>query len=151
MAYTTVAKVKSMFRNLKTDGTNSALTTAEIQIWIDEVSAAVVSCLSQFYTMTSVGSNSELILSRIETFKVAGIVDDMLNNYAEAKSKPMYDKKGENLLQKYIPQYNTKKCEWCDPLAKLPDPPFIGLPSSTTEMSVQSQGPATFKKGVDAW
>jgi len=151
MAYTTVTKVQSMFRNLKLDAANSALTTAEIQLWIDEVSAAVSSCLVEFYDMTSVGPNSELILSRIETFKVAALVDDVLNNYSDAKAKPQYDTKGDKLLEKYIPRYNTKSCEWCDPAAKLPDTPFKGIPSSTTEISVQSQGPATFKKGVDAW
>ena len=72
-------------------------------------------------------------------------------NYSDAKEKPQYDKKANALLAKYIPVYNEKKCQWCDPMAKLPDTPFIGVPSSTTEMSVQSQGPATFKKGVDAW
>lgn len=151
MAFSTVTKVQAMFRNLKLDAANSALTTAEIQVWLDEAYEEILSCLEQFYTMSSAGPRSLTILSKIETLKVAALVDDVLNNYSDAKLKPQYDKKADAILEKYIPRFNNSKCEWCDPEAKLPDTPYLGLPSSTTEMTVQSQGPATFKKGVDSW
>lgn len=151
MGYSTVSKVQSMFRNLKLDANNSALTTAEIQVWLDEAHEEIYSCLEQFYKLESAGARSLLILSKIETLKVAALVDDVLNNYSEAKMKPQYDKKAMDLLAKYIPQFNKTKCEWCDPIALFPDTPYNGLPSSTTAISVQSQGTATFKKGVDAW
>jgi len=151
MAFTTVEKVKSMFRNLTLDGSASALTTAEVQLFIDEASAVVSSCLKEFYDMDNVGTNSALILSRIETFKVADIVDDILNNYSEASQKPFYGKKAEKLLEKYIPRFNEKSCEWCDPMAKLPDTPYKGLPSTTTQVTIKNTAGPTFKKGVDSW
>ena len=152
MAFTTVEKVRSMFRSLTLDGAKSAITTAEVEAWIDEVSAIVCGCLDQFYDLDNVGAKSALILCRIETFKTAGIVDDVLNNYPDAKSKPMYDEKGSKLLKKYTPQWDEKNCQWCAPLAKLPDTKFLGLPSTTTKISIQNTTTApTFKKGVDAW
>lgn len=151
MSYSTVTKVTSMFRNLKIDQPNSALTTAEIQEFLDETQVEINSCLSRFYDIPNIGSDTQIVLGKVEYLIVAGIVDDILNNYAEAKLKPQYDKKGRELLAKYMPTLDKKSCEWCDPMALLPDTTYKGLPSTTSSISVSQQNTRQFKKGIDTW
>lgn len=152
MSFATPAQVKAMFRNFTTNATNQAITDATIQEWLDEANAVILSRLRYYYDTTNIGSESEVILRKMERLSVACQVDDTLNSYADAQKKPQYCKNFIMMLDMYAPEANKANCKLCAPSSRLPDTPYLGVqsPGRRFKASVTDVAP-TFRKGVDTW
>ena len=92
-SFATPADVKACFRNFSIT-TEAAVDDTKIQSFLDSAHAFVMGKIYTLYQkeITSVDNpESAKMLAQIEAFKVAGIVDDILNSYAEADKKPMWE------------------------------------------------------------
>lgn len=150
MAYTTVTKVKALFRNFTSNSSNQAVTDSTISDWIAEVDARINSRIGRFYQMPITGEESLLILQKISNLMVACQMDNTLNTYTDAQKKPEYCKQGSALLDEYAPMPKDGKI--VEPISRLPDAIYTGVVSSTRRMSASVTNVAPkFQKGVDSW
>ncbi len=101
----------------------------------------------------TVGSNPESfkILKQLQMFKVACIVDDILNDYSEADKKPMWCKKAQSLMDALVPPINPKTCKQCAPTMKLPDAPYLGTNSQRSTIKMNPTSGRIFQKGKNNW
>ncbi len=152
MSYATTTQVKAMFRNLTENATNKAVTDPTIQEWLDEAQQVINSRFKYFYVVPITGTDSLLIVRKIERLIVASQVDDTLNSYTDKQKKPQYLKNAMDMLDCYAPKPDPKTCKLCDPTAQLPDDLFLGQQNTERRFkaSVTDVAP-TFKKGVDTW
>lgn len=153
MSYATPADVKACFRNFAT-GSEAAVTDAKIQSWLDAKFAMINGKINTLYSPIVVADSPESvkILKEIEAFLVAGIVDDVLNTYAEADKKPQWEKRGMMMLNELVPG-KDKDGKQPEPTTKLPDAVYIGTRAQTAQPKISSgnsNGP-TFIKGGDNW
>ncbi len=154
MSYATVDQCKSMFRCLDTTVTDPAVTDAEILEFIDETCASIDGCINELYSLpiTAIDNpKSFLILTKLTKFKVAGILDDILNSYGDADKKPTWHKQGEQLLNKICPPKDPKTCKRCEPVMKLPDASFLGANPKGDTISVKATSGRVFSKGGNNW
>ena len=152
MSYATVDEVKSMFRNF-TSTSNPAVTDAEITAFLDNTTAMIDAKIGTLYQMPiTVGVNPESfkILKQIQMFKVACIIDDILNSYSEADKKPMWCKKAEALMKALVPP-RENGCRQCEPTMKLPDAVYEGTDTQRNRISIGATTGTVFKKGADNW
>jgi len=153
MSYASVDNVKSMFRCLDDSVTDPALTNAEIQEFIDEACATIDGCIGEIYQLpiTEIDNpKSFLILKKLTRMKVASVVDDILNDYAEADKKPMWGKQAKMLLEKICPP-KKGNCQRCEPSMKLPDAEFIGVNIPGDTIKVKATTGVNFRKNRDDW
>ena len=153
MSYATVDNVKSLFRNLTTDA-QSAVTDAEIQDFLDDADEIINAKIGTLYLLPiTEGANpkSFKILKRLESFKVACIVDDILNSYGEADKKPGWCKKAKELMNELVPPKDKKTCKQCEPTMKLSDASYLGTRSQKSKVKISSTTGTVFKKGSDNW
>ncbi len=152
MSYATPADVAGLFRNLDLTKTDTAVTSAQIQGWLDSTFATINSRIGLLYTLPLNGTDNPLsmsILKMIEMFYVAGIVDDILNSYSDGDKKPYWEKRAAALLDQYAPADCKKDCS---PTSRLPDAIYLETPvlrgafraSNTTTDPV-------FVKGANNW
>ena len=151
MAYTTIAKVKAMFRNFTGNTSNQAITDATLTEWITAKDARINSRISRYYELPIIASESLLILEEISCLMVAHQVDNVLNNYTDAQKKPDYAKQADALLNEYAP-LPKDNCKPCEPVSRLPDATYTGLQNDKRRLSVSVTTTAPiFQKGVDSW
>jgi len=154
MSYATTTEIESMFRNLDTTVSNPAITTAEIQNFINEKTAVINSRIGTLYEMPiTEGDNPESfkILKLLTKYGVACIIDDILNDYAEADKKPTWCKKFTDMMKALVPDVDKKTCRQCVPTMMLPDAVYIGTPTQKNRITVSATSGTTIKKGVDNW
>jgi len=125
MSYTTVEKVKALFRDISID-TDTAVTISEVEDLIEEVDVEIDSKLSDFYEVPIVGAKSLVLIGKISRLKVAHMVKTILESTAELSDRvnqeqTNLDLKAEKLLNDIIPKWDEKCCEWVDPIIQLPD------------------------------
>lgn len=152
MSYATPENVKSLFRNFA-DTTEAAVTDAEIQEFLDDAAEIIDAKIGTIYLLPiTVGENPKAfkVLRRLETFKVAAVVDDILNNYSEADKKPMWDEKGNALMKELVPKRNAKGVQ-PDPTMKLSDATYLGTATQKNRVTLSKTSGTIFKKGVDTW
>lgn len=149
MSYATETEVKSLFRDFA-DNAEAAVTTAEITIFLDNTSEVIDAKIGTLYSLPITGPKSLKILKQINMFMAAGIVDDILNNYAEADKKPTWDKKAMALLLALVPA-TGKDGKQPEPTMKLSDSEYLGTSTQKGKISVQSTSEPIFKKGSDNW
>lgn len=153
MAYATTDEIKTMFRDFA-DNSEAAVTDDELTLFITNSTSIIDAKIGTLYQMPiTEGSNPESfkILKQLQMFKVACIVDDILNDYAEADKKPMWCKKAHALLEALVPSVNPKTCKQCPPTMKLPDTEYLGTPSQRNKISISATEGTVFKKGDDNW
>lgn len=152
MSYAAPADVAALFRNLNLAKTDTAVTSAKIQDWLDNASAMIDSRIGVLYSLPITSGANPLsfkILKSIESFYVAGIVDDILNSYSDGDKKPYWEKRAEAMLEKYAPEeyFNGSA-----PMAKLPDATYLG--TSTQQGQFRASNTTltpTFTKGGNNW
>jgi len=152
MSYAAPTDVEALFRKLSTTKTDTAVTTAKIQDWLDNASAMIDARIGKLYRLPiTSGSNPQSfkILKQIEAFMVAGIVDDILNTYTQADKKPMWEKRASLILDSYAPEDCKKDCE---PASLLPDAEYLGtsVQKGTFKANNTTSDPI-FKKGANNW
>lgn len=153
MSYATIDEVKSMFRNFD-GGSNPAVTDTEIQLFLDNTASMIDAKIGTLYTLPITeldNPESFKILKQIHMFKVACIIDDILNDYAEADKKPGWCKKAEMLMKALIPPYDEKNCRQCEPTMKLPDANYEGTAIQKNKITINRTSGTIFKKGEDNW
>jgi hypothetical protein len=82
-------------------------------------------------------------------FKVACIVDDIINSYGEADKKPTWCKKAHDLLEALVP--SKKNCKQCEPTMKLPDAEYLGTSTQRGQIRIAATSGTVFKKGANNW
>lgn len=153
MSFATPENVAGFFRNFDPSAGNSAVTSVEIQEWLDTEHSFV---LGKIYTMykapITVADNplSANIIKDIEAMLVAGRVDDILNTYTEAQKKPMWEKRAMYRLEEYVPK-KDKDGKQPTPTILLPDAEFLGSTSQQGQLKLSSTSTPIFTKGQDNW
>ncbi len=153
MSYATIDEVKSMFRDFA-DNVDAAVTDAEITLFLDNSTSIIDAKIGTLYTLPiTIGANpkSFAILKQLQMFKVACIVDDILNSYGEADKKPMWCKKAQTLLKDLVPDISPKTGRQPEPTMKLPDATYNGTPTAQNKIRVSATTGTQFNKGVDSW
>jgi len=153
MSYATKDEVKTMFRDFA-DNSEAAVVDTEIDLFLTNTTSVINAKVGTLYSMPiTLLTNPEsfAILKQLQMFKVAGIIDDILNDYAEADKKPMWDKKAMALLNEIIPPINPKTCKQCEPTLKLPDAIYTGTATQKNRMTISKTSGVIFKKGENNW
>lgn len=162
MAYTTVDKVKAMFRGIRIEPdtgdeqTNTAITEETLLEWIDEVDAEINGFLYDYYQTPITGQNALLIIGRIAKYKVAHIVKTVLEAKDELSDKNQevqtnLEKKAMMMLDQIIPHWDDKCCEWIDPRINLQDAVMKEVSPKTAGVFSSSSHNPVIKKGGDNW
>lgn len=153
MSYATIDEVKSMFRDFA-DNSEAAVTDSEIQLFLDNTCAMIDAKIGTLYQMpitNAINPESFKILKQVHMFKVACIIDDILNDYAEADKKPMWCKKAAMIMEALVPPMDPKTCRQCEPTMKLPDAVYIGTKTQTNQIKMNPTQGTIFQKGGDNW
>lgn len=153
MAYALKQDIKSMFRNFA-DNTEAAVTDTELDLFIDNSTAIIDAKVGTLYTLPITeldNPQSFKILKQVQMYQVACIVDDILNDYAEADKKPMWCKMAANLLTALVPGIDPKTCRQCVPTMILPDAPYIGTMEQRNRITLSSTSGTVFKKNENNW
>ena len=154
MSYATPDDVTALFRDLDLTKSNTAVDAAKIQSWLDSTDNMINARLSKYYTLNpalNVTDNplSWSILKMIESFYVAGIVDDILNSYSDGDKKPMWEKRAAAMLDMYAPLECAKDC---GPASVLPDAPYLNTPTLRGAFRASNTTTAPiFVKGANNW
>jgi len=149
MSYTTIAQVKSLFRDFA-DNSEAAVVDSEITEFLNETAEMIDAKLATLYTLPLSDAGALLVVGKIEKFLVAGIVDDILNNYSEADKKPEWSKRGHALLNELIPKRTAKGIQ-PEPTMKLPNEDYLGTSRQRNKIKVSSTSGTIFQKGQDNW
>jgi len=138
MAYTTVDKVKSMFRKISVkadtgdEKTNTVLTIEEVDEFILETDAMIDCRLEKYYTVPITGVESLKIVGMISKFFVAETVKGILK--VDVRSDKTQDvqgnlgKKAEKLLNDLLPMFNKTAKRWEAALCILSDANSLSSP-----------------------
>ena len=131
MAYTTVEKIKALFRDIEiepTTGTpadDTVITEEEVDDMIAEVDAEIDAKLFDHYEVPIVGPESLKIVGKISRLKVGHMIKMILENTEQVSDRPQdppnWDKMANDLCMKIIPTWDDKCCEWVDPTHQLID------------------------------
>jgi len=153
MAYATKDEIKSLFRDFA-DNSEAAVDDTDLDLWIENSTSIIDSKIGTLYAtpITEVDNpESFKILKQLQMFKVACIVDDVLNDYSEADKKPMWCKKASSLMNALVPEINPKTCKQCPPTMKLPDASYLGTSEQKSQIKVSATSGRIFVKGADNW
>lgn len=153
MSYATIDHVKSLFRDLA-DSSEAAVSDAEITDFLDNSTAIIDAKVGTLYSMPLTEVDNPVsfsILKQLQMFKVACIIDDILNDYAEADKKPGWCKKAHELMNQIVPPMDPKTCRQCEPTLKLPDAIYLGTSVQKGKMTISKTSGAIFTKGGDNW
>ena len=149
-SYATPAQVKSLFRDFP-EPSEAAVTDAELQEFLDDAKSVIDARLNDLYILPIVDTEALNILKRVSTFKVACIVDSILNSYSKDEERPQWCKMGEALLDSVAPKIDPKTCKQCEPTAKLPNSGYKGTLRQRNGIKISKTEGGQFKKGVDTW
>lgn len=155
MAYTTVNKIKSMFRGIEIEASDTALTISEVDDFIVEIDSVIDGRLANYYEIPITGVESLKTVGLISKLLVSGMVADVLrmSGSKESYAGSNYTKRGKELLNSIAPEMDcSKKCA-TKPTVKLPDATPIAIPPEhATTFSYNFEGtPQIFKKDEPAW
>lgn len=151
MSYATPDNVKSLFRDFAPNS-QAAVSDTELQEFLDDASAVIDAKIGTLYSMPIAELDSPeswKILRRLESYKVACIVDDILNNYSESDKKPMWCQRASELMDQLVPPMIN--CRQCPPTMKLPDATYLGTGTQRGRITLSSTEGTVFRKNEDNW
>jgi len=157
MAYTTVAKVKSMFRNIKFDASSSAVTESEVEKFITDADTWIDAKLNPYYTTPITGTESLKIVDMISKYLAAHTVKTILELTTQSSSKNQevqsnLRKLAEKMIEELIPHYDGKSKVWTDAVTPLPDAAKKDVaPTGDSGFSYPTVTSPTFTKGGNNW
>jgi len=152
MSYATKDEVKSMFRDFA-DNSQAAVNDTDLDLFLTNSTAIIDSKIGTLYTLPITEIDNPLsfaILKQLQMFKVACIVDDILNSYGEADKKPTWCSKAKKLMTELVPE-KKNNCAQCEPTMKLPDATYLGTSIQQGRIRISATTGTTFKKGVNNW
>lgn len=157
MAYTTIAKVQALFRNLQVD-VDTAVTTDEVTEMISEVDAEIDAKLSDHYEVPITGTEALKIVGKIARLKVAHLIKTVLESTNELSDREQdvqtnLEKKADKMLKDIIPTWDSSARVWVEPTMQLTDATRKQKSPRTGNLfgSSSSSTSATIKKGGDNW
>ena len=151
MIYATKEEVKSLFRDF-CDNADAAVSDDELDLFIDNTGCEIDAKIGTLYLLpiTEIDTpKSFKILKQLQMYKVACIVDDILNSYGEADKKPMWCQRANKLMDMLVPP--KKNCKQCEPTMKLPDAEYTGVPAQTGQIRISATSGNIFRKGANNW
>lgn len=162
MAYTTVDKVKSLFRRLEinaatgTSSLDTVVTTEEVDEFILEVDAEIDAKLSDHYTVPITGVEALKIVGKISRMKVAHMIKTILETTGQLSDRSQevqtnLELKADKMLKETIPIWDSKCCEWVDPILQLTDATRIAKSPKTGNLFQSNVRTAVIKRGGDNW
>ena len=152
MSYAAKEDVKALFRHFA-DNADAAVTDTEIETFLSSDTAYIDSRLSGLYVLPILAIDSPesfKILKQINAFRVAAIVDDILNNYTNDQKKPSWLRMANDMLNMIAPE-RDKKGKQNEPNSKLVDAVYLGTNVQQGKFKLSSTDTTTFKKGTDTW
>ena len=152
MSYATKGNVKSLFRDFA-DNLEAAVTDDELDLFLENTAAEIDAKIGTLYQMpiTEIDSpQSFKILKQIHMYKVACIVDDIINSYGEADKKPMWCKKAMMMIDALVPP-KKKNCKQCEPTMKLPDAEYEGTSIQKNQIRLSQTSGRIFEKNKNNW
>ena len=162
MPYTTVEKVKSLFRDIEIEATtgtpanDTVVTTEEVDEMISEVDAEIDAKLSDHYEVPITGTESLKIIGKISRLKVAHLIKTILESTAELSDRNQevqtnLEKKAEKMLMDVIPRWDEKCCEWVDPIMQLTDATRTEKSPKSGNLFKANTTTRSIKRGGDNW
>ena len=152
MSYATKEDIKSLFRDFA-DNSEAAVNDADLDLFIANSTAVIDAKIGTLYLLPIteiVNPLSFAILKQLQMFKVACIVDDILNSYGEGDKKPTWCKKAMELMNSLVPE-KKNNCVQCEPTMKLPDTPYLGTSVQQGQIRIAATTGTVFKKGANNW
>ena len=160
MAYTTAAKVKTMFRDIQIDAatgndeTETAVTTETVDELIAEHTAFIDGRLSEYYITPITGTTSLVIVGRICKLLVAydiKLILESIDNFTDKKQDVQGNlrKQALEMLDNIMPNWDGD--EWVDPMIQLPDASRQSISPKSSSLFASNGGTVTIKKGGDNW
>lgn len=164
--FTTVDKVKSLFRRLKveadtgTESTNTVVTIEEVDEFILEAETIVKARLRTCYVidpLSGIGPESLIIIGTVVKFKVAQVIKGILelteNVSSERKNQDVtasWGKKAKELLDGICPPIGKDGVK-VKPTIPLPDTSQTSDPPTGDNLFNGSTNAPLFEKGKDNW
>lgn len=148
MSYATVADIANEFRNITFSAT-SDITDTRVQSFLDEADAEINLCLNNKYITPITGTESLLVLKRIEIAIVAARIASIIE-LKQAVNQPSNIKQSFNkreyvkLARMHLQDLKDEKLTLTD--AELRSGEY-GMSSSLVDDCIVG----TWKKGVDQW
>jgi len=152
MSYALKDDVKALFRHFA-DNADAAVTDTEIDSFLANDVAYIDSRLNGLYSLPiTSGANPESfkILKQINAFRVASIVDDILNNYTNDQKKPAWLRMANEMLNNIAPE-RDRNGKQLDPNNKLVDATYLGTNVQRGTFKLSSTEGRIFTKGSDTW
>lgn len=162
MAYTSVAKVKTMFRDINIAAatgdpeTETAVTTETVDELIAEHDAFIDAKLYDYYTVPITGANALVIVGRISKLFVAHDIKNILESTEAISDRDQVvqtnlRKQAMELLDNIMPKWDSACCEWVEPIVQLSDAPRKAVSPKSDNVFASNSGTATIKKGGNNW
>lgn len=166
MAYTTLAQIKSMFRQIQieddtgSDATSTVVTTEDVTQFIADADAEIDATLAEYYIVPITGTESLKYINVISKYKVAQVIKTILEAKVELSDRDQevqtnLGKQADKMLAALVPQYKNGKM--IDPQVQLTDAPRTEISpkgGSVFGINYATSSPArshTIKKGGDNW
>lgn len=152
MSYATSGEVLSLFRDVSVDA-DSAISTTDMALYLENTTEEIDSKIGTLYSLPiTSGDNpkSFKVLRMLQMYMVAGIIDDILNNYSEADKKPMWTQMAQKMLKQIVPDTDKKGYQPV-PTLKLTDADYLGTSQQSNQIIVRAKTGKIFEKGKDNW
>jgi len=163
MGYTTLAKIKSQFRQIQIEAEtgdedqDTVITEEDITLWISESDAQIDATLGSYYITPITGSEALKIMSTISTYLVSHRIKTILELDTQVSDKKQevqtnLEKKAEKMLSNLMPKFNAKTGGWDEPIMIISDATKRATsPDSSSIFSYNNNQSATFKKNGNNW
>lgn len=162
MAYTTEAKVKTMFRDIVINPatgnpeTETAVTSETVTELITEADAFIDGKLFDYYTTPITGVNSLIMVGRISKLLVAHDIKMILESIDQSSDKKQEIQgnlraQATSLLSDIMPNWDSDSDQWVEPVVQLVDAPRKAVSSKTGSVFQSNSGTVTITKGGDNW
>ena len=157
MAYTTVDKVKSLFRRLEikaatgTPSLDTVVTIEEVDDFILEVDAEIDAKLVDHYTVPITGVESLKIVGKISRMNktILETTGQLSDRSQEVQTN--LELKADKMLKETIPMWDSKCCEWIDPILQLSDAVRTAKSPKSGNLFQSNVRTAVIKRGGDNW
>jgi len=162
MAYTTLAKIKSMFRKIAieadtgTEANNTAITEEEVTEFMTDADALIDAILAQYYVTPITGTESLKLLDVVSKYLVADTIKGILELTTQSSDKTQ-DVQGSlglqahAMLKKMVPHYDCKCDKWIDAVMPLPDAVMKEINPTSSNIGASYGGTKEFSKGGGNW
>jgi hypothetical protein len=151
-----------MFRGIRIDAetgnedTSTAVTIEDVDEFILEADAEINARLFDYYTTPITGTEALLVVGKISKYKVAHVIKTILEATTETSDRQQdvqinLEKKANELLDNIIPKWDSKCCEWIDPIIQLSDANRKATSPKTAAVFKSNAGTVVIKKGGDNW